>query len=193
MKLMDHMINRKSHAFSWNSENNCTQKHVITYTNNNITKYWRYQLLFLLSCMHSNVGFLHRLYSCMIPTAQNKELEIESKNNDNAHVSNVQFISFLGYACLKTDFSQNIHSVPNNHVHTIWEFIYVLQCKATCSAVAISKQKENLSTVPLIPPNKHTGYAAIQLRQSSYLFLQFLTTMVFQLSCSTFLLQWRPK
>ena len=27
------MINRQSHAFSYNSGNNCTQKHVITYTN----------------------------------------------------------------------------------------------------------------------------------------------------------------
>ena len=30
---MGHMINRQSHAFSYNSGNNCTQKHVITYTN----------------------------------------------------------------------------------------------------------------------------------------------------------------
>ena len=30
---MGHMINRQSHAFSCNSGNNCTQKHVITYTN----------------------------------------------------------------------------------------------------------------------------------------------------------------
>ena len=71
-----------------------------SYGSNNSTKHWTPQLLFLGSCVCSKIGFLHRLCSSkfsMIPTKQNKELIVASKeiilaissqpwSNDNAQV-----------------------------------------------------------------------------------------------------------